>query len=127
LRRKSTEEKVLRLDFETKHTVAHLLMKVLPEFSGVDEGQLSEEIFEGNAILIYSREPGEFKTYGLKHVFDNSLQELLESAKDFTECPFESSDQGCYFCLHKAVGCDTFNTRLSKTRLKAAMGWGVAD
>jgi hypothetical protein len=104
--------------FIARHTFSHLLLKVLPEFSGIEESTLSEEVFENeNAIMIYSREPGDFKTYGLKHVFDNSLAYLLESAKEFSDCPFENDDTGCYYCLHRPVGCDLFNGSLSKRKL----------
>ena len=107
------------LDFDARHTFAHLLLKVLPEFCGIEEGSLSEQIFEKDpSILIYSREPGEFRTYGIKHVFDNSLQDLLESAKDFIECPFDNDKKdGCYYCLHKPVGCEYFNLHLDKSSL----------
>ncbi len=106
--------------FEAKHTFAHLILKVLPDFCGISEGLLSEQMFQtslADAILIFSKEPGEFKTYGLKHVFDNSLQDVLESAKEFRECPFESDNAGCYYCLNKATGCITFNLGLDKSKL----------
>ena len=106
--------------FQATHTFAHLLMKTLPEFCGIDESELYEQIFEvDGAFLIYSREPGEFRTYGLKHVFDNALPEVLEAASDFIECPFEDSHSGCYYCLHKPIGCEWFNLQLNKTLLKS--------
>jgi len=111
------------IGFDAKHTFAHLLLKVLPQFAGLDEGLLAEQIFESaNAMLIYSVEPGEFKAYGLKHVFDNSLKDVLDSVADFLECPFEENDSGCYYCLHKPVGCEQYNRHLSKRELKAAWG-----
>ena len=108
-----------KCSYEAMHTFSHLLLKTIPGLSGIEEGQLSEQIFEwANAVLIYSNEPGEFRTYGLKHVFENSLRETLESARDFMECPFEQESNGCYYCLHQPVVCSHFNARLDKDKLK---------
>ena len=105
--------------FETKHAFAHLLLKVAPKLSGIEEGQLAEQIFEwANAVLIYSNEPGEFRTYGLKHVFENSLKDMLEAADEFVDCPFEDEKEGCYYCLHQPVVCSLFNAKMDKFELR---------
>lgn len=108
-----------KFSFEAKHAFAHLLLKVLPKLSGIEEGQLFEQIFDkADAIIIYSNEPGEFRTYGLKHVLENSLRDLLELTRDYINCPFEQSAAGCFYCLHQPVTCSFFNTRLDKTELR---------
>lgn len=109
--------------FEVNHTISHAIMKNVPKFSGIDHGLIREYLFseECPAFLIYSKEPGDFRTKGLRFLFEKNMDDLFLEVKSTLECPFEIIDysdrpheKGCANCTMVPIGCTLMNQKLNR-------------
>ncbi len=112
--------------FESLHAVSHALMKCVPRYSGIEHGLVKEHFFmpesSSPAVLLYSTEPGRFRTKGLRFLFENNLEDLFFDAKTILDCPFslldtregEMHDSGCGACTMMPNGCDYFNRKINR-------------
>jgi ATP-dependent helicase YprA (DUF1998 family) len=100
------------------HTLAHMMIKTLPVYCGLDTGMLGERIYyEGNyaAVMIFSREPGEVRLGGIRDTLTRNLREWIDSWDSLIDCPLEDNDaDGCHYCTYVANSCCDFNKNLSR-------------
>lgn len=108
--------------FEFLHTLAHIMMKTLPVYCGVDANQLGEKIYDGpqySAIMIFSREPGDVKLGGMEDTLKRNMESWIDSWDALVDCPLEDADEeGCHYCSFVASGCIDFNQRISRQTLR---------
>jgi len=102
------------------HTLSHTLIKNAPKYSGIDEGNLKEFFFSDGSFLLFSIEPGKFRTKGLKRIFDNHLVNLFTDAEESLDCPFqylnskEEHDSGCGACTMLSNNCINQNLSIAQ-------------
>lgn len=112
------------LIFDAIHALSHSLIKNIPNYSGIDSNSIREHFFDTRReVLIYSAEPGKFRSKGLRYLFDSNLHELFLDAKETLDCPFQFADEtdteshieGCGACtMIPSVGCIEMNRHLNR-------------
>ncbi|MBS3053979.1 MAG: DUF1998 domain-containing protein [Candidatus Aenigmarchaeota archaeon] len=115
------EAGVTREVFHLIHSISHALIKKIPEQAGIGLDSIGEIIFPNiPAILIFSRESGDFRIGALHDLFRNRLYPWVDvTIKDIGKCVYDPvcyHDIGsCHSCLYlNEISCSNFNQDLSR-------------
>jgi len=109
--------------FSLIHTISHALMKQIPDQCGIGIDQIGEVLFPSiPAILIFSREVGEFRLGALKDLFENKIYpwvDLSFRASRPGSCIYDPvcfhGDGACHLCQFlNEISCGYFNQGLSR-------------
>lgn len=109
--------------FTIIHTISHSLMKQIPDQCGIGINKLGEVLFPSiPAILIFSREDGEFRLGALKDLFENKIYpwvDLSFKASRPGSCVYDPvcfhGDGSCHSCQFlNEITCGYFNQGLTR-------------
>lgn len=116
--------------FNLIHTISHALMKQIPDQCGIGINQIGELIFPSiPAILIFSREIGDFRLGALKDLFEYKIYPWVDisfRASRSGSCIYDPvcfhGDGSCHSCmLLNEISCGYFNQGLSRHNLFGSM------
>lgn len=112
---------ITREIFHIVHSISHALIKRIPEQTGIGLDSIGEMIFPNiPAILIFSKESGDFRIGALRDLFENKLYPWVDiTVKNIDKCVY---DPVCYHdigCCHSCmflneISCSNFNQDLSR-------------
>jgi hypothetical protein len=117
------EESATKEVFNIIHTSSHVLMKQIPDQCGIGIDQIGEMLFPSiPAVLIFSREKGEFRLGALKDLFENKIYPWVDisfKASRPGSCVYDpvcfDGDGACHSCLFvNEISCGYFNQGLSR-------------
>lgn len=110
-----------RTYYRLLHTISHLLIRALGQYSGLEQEGLTEKIYPfQSAILVFSNQNTEFSLGGLAMAFEHHLNDVFESMmRDAEVCPYnpecETSYGACPACIYVAeISCENFNRPLDR-------------
>lgn len=117
----TSEEGFTKEIFHLIHTISHSLIKQIPEQCGIGIDSIGEIIFPSiPAILIFSKESGDFRIGALKDLFENKIYPWIDiTAKNIGKCVYDPvcghGTGVCHSCLLiNEVSCSYFNQDLSR-------------
>jgi len=120
------DESVTKYVFNLIHTISHVLMKQIPNQCGIGIDQIGEILFPSiPAILIFSRESGEFRLGALKDLFEHKIYPWVDisfKASRPGSCVYDPvcfyGSGACHSCLYlNEISCAHFNQGLSRHML----------
>lgn len=113
------------------HTVSHLLLANLAEFSGLEQEGTAEVVYPfQNGLLVYVNQSTGFSLEGLALAFEHHILEVLEGMVESADyCPYNPECQArrgaCHGCIYLAeISCCNFNRLLSRRDASAAEAGG---
>jgi len=116
-----------RTYYRLLHTISHLLIRALGQFSGLEQEGLTEKIYPYQAgILVFSNQDTEFSLGGLAMAFEHHLNDVFEGMlRDAEVCPYnpecETSYGACPACVYVAeISCENFNRPLDRKMVAAS-------
>jgi len=120
------EEGITKYVFNLIHTISHSLIKQIPDQCGIGIDQIGEVIFPSiPAILIFSRETGDFRLGALKDLFEHKIYPWVDisfrTARP-SSCVYDPvcfhGDGACHSCLYlNEISCAYFNQGLTRHML----------
>ncbi len=115
------EPGITREIFHIVHSISHALIKKIPEQTGIGLDSIGEMIFPNiPAILIFSKESGDFRIGALRDLFEKKLYPWIDiTVKNIDKCVYDPvcyHDVGCcHSCMFlNEISCSNFNQDLSR-------------
>lgn len=110
-----------RTYYRLLHTISHLLIRALGQFSGLEQEGLTEKIYPfQSGLLVFSNQDTEFSLGGLAMAFEHHLSDILQSMMSEAEiCPYnpecETTYGACPACIYVSeTSCENFNRPLDR-------------
>jgi hypothetical protein len=112
------------------HSYAHLLIKKIAVYSGIERNALSELLLpQHGCFFVYAAARGDFVLGGLQAVFETELNRLLkELVASDSRCPLDPgcarAGSACMACLHLGEpSCRYYNQYLNRAILLGPSGY----
>jgi hypothetical protein len=104
------------------HTVSHLLLQALSEFTGQETQGMAEHLLPyQNSFMVYVNQSTDFSLDGLALAFEHNLLDVLKDTRSGAEtCPYnpeceERNPSACHGCIQlPETSCEYFNRLLNR-------------